>query len=268
MTKQPAVAHAFSVIRGDEHQHRQLGFRHRSADGRRQLFIVQTHGIVVLVLLLLNVITQTRRREFRKPLRDISLIRDMRCTAVQHHQERFVPVQRGFLDRWREYDVCAYIRSRANLRIFPQINVVDTDPVAQSFQTLRRNKGGLITLFFRIRKDIGRLRLVRAVVIRLAQVIHQHRNGNTRRHGVRHHQASCPLILFQQGFQLWRGIALIAQRTDMMRVKAFANRQDDGVLACLRSLNRRHLVRFVMGHALVFARQGFRDQTNGAIAHG
>ncbi|MOA23652.1 hypothetical protein D3C78_1442840 [compost metagenome] len=154
------------------------------------------------------------------------------------------------------------------MRIFPQINVVDTDPVAQSFQTLRRDKGGLITLFFRIRKDIGRLRLVRTVVIRLAQVIHQHRNGNTRRHSVRYNQASCTLILLHQSFQLWRGIALIAQRADVMRVKAFANRQDDGVLACMRPLHRRHLVRLVMGHALVFTRQGFRDQSNGAKAHG
>ena len=80
----------------------------------------------------------------------------MRRAAVQHHQERFVPVQGRFFDRGGQHHVGTDIRSRTNLRVFPQIDIVDANPVTQSFQTLGRDKGRLVTVLFRVGKNIGR----------------------------------------------------------------------------------------------------------------
>ena len=173
--------------------------------------------------------------------------------AVEHHQERFVPVQGCFLNGWRQNNVCADIWCRADLGIFPQIDIMDANPVAQPFQPLGGDKGGLITLFLRVGEDIGGFRFIGPVVIRLAQIIHQHRDGHAGGHGVGDNQAARTLILLEQRFQLGRGIAFVAQSADVMRIKAFTYRQKNRIFTRARILNRFDLVGIVVGQILVFA---------------
>ncbi|MNP24139.1 hypothetical protein D3C76_1168830 [compost metagenome] len=176
MAEQPAITDAFAVIRSNKHQHRQFRFRHCGTDRRGQLFVVQTHGIIVLIFLLRHVVTQAWGREFREALRDVALIRNMRRAAVQHHQERFIPVQLRLLNGRGQHHVGTHVRRRADLRIFPQVDIVDANPVTQPFQALGGDKRRLVALLFGIGENVSRLRLVGGVVVRLAQVVDQHRD--------------------------------------------------------------------------------------------